>query len=54
MVDLQVFLLGSTGIIPTGRPGGGIFHRPMNPLLPHLSWHRPVVDSLREVRIWGF
>ena len=38
----------SNGVdVYTGRPGGGFLYCPMNPLLTHPGWHRPLVVKLR-------
>jgi len=49
MVNVHMFFLGSTGLICMGWPRGGFLDRLMNPLLAHLGWHSPLVDTPRKV-----
>ena len=51
MVNVHVFLLGSTGFLHVSWPRGGFLDCLMDPFLAHLGWHSPLVDNLRGVRV---
>ena len=54
MVDVHMFFLGSASFPQVDVPRGDFLDCLMDPLLAHLGWHSPLVNSSREIRVGHF